>query len=194
MEKIDYNQRAEILAKELLGKKLCYGGKEYMITVTEAYPFDEKDGKGNIKPISYVNRSNEHKGHDELNGHEKIGNCFVFAGMLHIACKGGNSLLWKNEYSCDNVLIRGGILIENGKTVKENRRLNYKIGSPYTLCRNKLEIIDNDLSANLITDDTIQIKDYKRFSNDLVEECERYNLGDSNKYRYYLKEEAVFEQ
>ncbi len=142
VSKIDYNKRAVTLAKELLGKIIVHNDKKYMITVTEAYPFDEENN-GEIKKISYVNKYRSGKGHDALIGEDKIGTCFVFARMLHIACKGGISKNGGTEYKCDNVLIRGAINVDDSNKFNvEDEYLNYMIGKPYVLC-SKLELLPN---------------------------------------------------
>ena len=170
---------AEELAQNLLGKVICYSGIRYMITVTEAYPYNEQpDNKG--KQISYVNRSQKGKGHDVLTDCDKIGNCFVYGGMLHIACKGGENC-WKGEYSCGNVLIRGGILVNDSGYCKEDIKLNYETGKPYTLCRTKMQIPKdfNDKADRIIFD-------FKSFNDTSVQQKERINIASDKKYRFYL--------
>ena len=176
MRKINYKQDAISLAKDLLGKVICYNGKEYMITVTEAYPYDEgpdKDGK----EISYVNRDERGDGYRALVGKDKIGTCFSFSGMLHVACKGG---MREGEYRCGNVLIRGGILIENNEYQPHKTELNYKEGCPYILCKELLKI-PNDFNEN---SDNV-IKEYKSFSDDIKDD-KRVRLNSDKHYRFYL--------
>jgi 3-methyladenine DNA glycosylase Mpg len=178
MRKINYKQNAECLAKDLLGKAICYEGKKYMITVTEAYPYDEEpDNNGNA--ISYVNRPEKGKGYNALIGDGNVGYCFSYAGMLHIACGGGKHE-GESLYRCGNVLIRGGILIENDKYQKDNKDLNYKKGQPYKLCKTLLNI-DKDFNEKA---DEI-IKDYKSFP-DKIKNDKRIGLNSDNPYRYYL--------
>ena len=195
---IDYNKRAVDLAKELLGKIIEYNNIRYMITVTEAYPYDETDNKtGKIKSISYVNRSSNGKGHDELTGEDKIGNCFIYGHMIHIACKGGPSKLWGNEYSCDNVLIRGAIEVD-GKSINNGNdrlnRLNYKIGSPYTLGSTIFKIPKDQPALSLVDNkQIIKVYDFKSFDEKDSDVETRYNLTDDEKYRYFLIKDVLKE-
>ena len=144
MGKINYKQDAIGLAKDLLGRVICYkedNGKEYkkyMITVTEAYPYkEEKDENGN--EISYVNRYKSGAAHDVLTNENEIGTWFTWSDMLHVACGGGETK--EGEYRCGNVLIRGGILIKNDICQPEKKELNYKDGQPTILCKEKLKML-----------------------------------------------------
>ena len=100
---------AEDLAQRLLGKVLCYknsNGKtvKYMITVTEAYPANDKN--------SYINRKHEPFGKSCLicDNNNKSGDCFTTPNGIHIL--GGESTSLNNERAYDHVLIRGGIKVD----------------------------------------------------------------------------------
>ncbi|MDO4847206.1 MAG: DNA-3-methyladenine glycosylase [Clostridiaceae bacterium] len=181
MKKIDFNKPAKELAKDLIGKVICYNGKKYMITVTEAYPFDEgKDAKG--KEISYVNKYKKgSKGHDALVGEDKIGDGFVYAGMLHIACKGGYRD-GETEYKCDNVLIRGGVCVDDNNELQiVDNRLSFENGKPYKLCCTLLKIPKDfcDIAESII-------KDFQSFDKKYINQTKRINVDSNNEYRYYL--------
>lgn len=195
MKTIDYNKRAEYLAKELLGKTINCNGHKYMITVTEAYPFDEKCEEG--REISYVNRSKRSKGHDVLTGKDKIGTCFVYGGMLHIVCKGGMSQKWENEYSCDNILIRGAIKVEKDRVIQECETLNFVTGNPYVLCHDKLGIVSNQLPINLcdgnVFSDVI-IADYKSYADENIKSCKRVNINNDSKLRFYIDKDCILKE
>ena len=178
---INYNKRAEVLAKELLGKLVIYNNQKYMITVTEAYLFDEE--------ISYINRYSHGKGHDALLGKDKIGICFVYADMLHIACRGGFSKKRRNEYCCDNVLIRGAIKIDNDYFMEEDRNLNYKIGRPWVLCKKKLKLFSNQKIDMKNNNEILQICDYKTYND--IERDSRINVNDTSAYRFYIRKSAI---
>ena len=197
MERINYNQRAQILAPQLIGKVIEYNGVKYMITVTEAYPYNDDN--------SYVKRSEKGKGHDLLTGEDKIGNLFVYAGMLHIACDGGNGN-WENEYSCDNVLIRGAIKVVDGIfDCDTDKKLYYKQGKPYTLCKTKLGIMDNDLCIKPGSNNTdVRLYDFNKKYSYNSEDTERSEIKDAQrvnikedtgiKLRFYLSESMFEEQ
>ena len=171
-----FERGADEVAKDLLGKVICHNGKKYMITVTEAYPYNEKPDK-NGNEISYVNRHEKGKGYNALIGDGNVGNCFSYAGMLHVVCGGG---IREGEYRCGNILIRGGILIENDEYQKDKKDLNYKKGQPYKLCKTLLDI-DKDFNKKA---DNI-IKGYKSFP-DKIKNDKRIGLNSDNPYRYYL--------
>lgn len=154
---INYEQGAAELAEALLGKTLSYNGIAYMITVTEAYPYD--GASSYVKAYGYESES---KGRKALVGKDKIGDCFIYGGMLHVACGGGHDVEEKKRsgvtvYKCGNVLIRGGIRIKGDKLEEEDRELNYKDGKPYTLCRNKFKI-PPDYPVSKLTCDGNKIK------------------------------------
>lgn len=188
---MNYNQRATKVAKELLGRCIRYGEKTYMITVTEAYPYDESEN-GKVKPLSYVNRYRKgSKGHDALVGTDKIGTCFVYGGMLHIACAGGVAGD-ENEYRCDNVLIRGAIRVESGALQEEDAQMNYKTGKPYKLCRNRdmLGIPSNAPTVKLgAGDGAIRICKYKPYVG--TAPVSRIGLNDKTAYRYYVPKKQL---
>lgn len=41
-----FEEKAEVVARDLIGKYICYNNKEYQITKTEAYYHDEQDRNG----------------------------------------------------------------------------------------------------------------------------------------------------
>ena len=198
METIDYNKRAEDLAKELLGKTIIYKNKDkqelkYMITVTEAYPFDETEA------ISYVNKYKSGKGHDALIGEDKIGTCFVYGGMLHIVCKGGMKKRedGTEEYRCDNILIRGAIKVDNNEFTKECDALNFVVGRPFVLCRKKLGIPPNQPSINLCggnSSSDVIISDDKSHADENIKSCKRVNIKNDSKLRFYIDKDCILKE
>lgn len=197
METIDYNKRAEYLAKELLGKTIIYKKDndelKYMITVTEAYPFDETEA------ISYVNKYKSGKGHDALIGEDKIGTCFVYGGMLHIVCKGGMKKLedGTEEYRCDNILIRGAIKVDNNEFTKECDALNFVVGRPFVLCRKKLDIPSNQSTINQSngnSSSSVTIADYKNYADENIKLCKRVNIKNDSKLRFYIDKDCILKE
>ena len=192
MSGINYNQRAVALAKELIGKVIVYKDKRYMISVTEAYPFDEEKDK-NGEEISYVNRSHTGKGYAFLTGKDKIGTCFIYAGMLHIACAGGNSKRWEDEYSCDNILIRGAIRVTGEDVFDADKQMGFNEGQPYKLCHDKLGIPSDHAPFALKTEESalkiVAFRDFKM--KDHFDQGKRKNVKSENPYRFYLKKEAI---
>lgn len=196
MKTIDYNKRAEDLAKELLGKTIINNkhNYKYMITVTEAYPFDETEA------ISYVNKYKSGKGHDALIGEDKIGTCFVYGGMLHIVCKGGMKKRedGTEEYRCDNILIRGAIKVEEDKVrPPECEALNFVTGRPFVLCRKKLAIPSNQPTMNLCDGDNssdVTIADYKSYADEKIKSCKRVNINNESKLRFYIDKNCILKE
>ena len=181
MKKLSFNQPAKDLAKDLLGKVICYDGKQYMITITEAYPFNDDD--------NYVNRYGAgSKGHDLLVGNDRLGTCFVYAGMLHFVALGGE---YKNEYRYGNVIIRGGIEVDKkGKILKgKDRKLYFKSGRPYKLCSNVLSMPKdyNEQATSIINNEKTYDIDLK---NDI--EIERsIGLDSEEKLKYSVTKCAI---
>lgn len=194
METIDYNKRAEDLAKQLLGKAIIYNEHKYMITVTEAYPFDETE------EISYVNKYKSGKGHDALIGEDKIGTCFVYGGMLHIVCKGGMKKRedGTEEYRCDNILIRGAIKVEKDKvTPPECEVLNFVTGKPHVLCHDILKIPSNQPTMNLRDGNNssdVIIADYKSYADENIKSCKRVNINNDSKLRFYIDKDCILKE
>ena len=198
MGTIDYNKRAEHLAKELLGKTIIYKNKysdelKYMITVTEAYPFDETEA------ISYVNKYKSGKGHDALIGEDKIGTCFVYGGMLHIVCKGGMKKRddGTEEYRCDNILIRGAIKIDNDKLKPECDTLNFVTGRPYVLCHDILKVTLNQFKINQSDGNSssgVTIDDYKSYADKNIKSCKRVNINNDSKLRFYIDKDCILKE
>ncbi len=194
MKMIDYNKRAEFLAKELLGKIISYKRHKYMITVTEDYPFDETEA------ISYVNKYKSGKGHDALIGEDKIGTCFIYGGMLHIVCKGGMKKRedGTEEYRCDNILIRGAIKVEEDKVIPhECEVLNFVTGKPFVLCHDILGIPANQPPINLCegncSSDVI-IADYKSYADEKIKSCKRVNINNESKLRFYIDKNCILKE
>ena len=171
MMRIDYNQRAECLAKDLLGKVICYKKSEtetvrYMITVTEAYPADD--------PYSYVNREKSSFGHNCLLKEEKnAGDCFVNYNGIHILGRRDN-----DSRKFDHVLIRGAIKVtdDNRLKVDKNTKLNFVYGAPCVLC-DRLNLELKGQNSFSLTDDsaTLQIKKQPNEPKNVFS-AERYNL------------------
>lgn len=171
-----------VLAKELIGQKIDVNGNAFVITVTEAYPYNEELDENNC-PISYVNRyktgisreilTNKNNGENHLP--------FVWGDMLHIACKGGlvETENGREEYHCGNVLIRGAISIDekNNKMIIEKPLMSFLDGQPI--------IISGKM--NVSEPENIVISSYLKLEEGDVEEETRVNLPSNNKYRFYLK-------
>ena len=195
MKTIDYNKRAEDLAKELLGKTIINNkhNYKYMITVTEAYPFDETEA------ISYVNKYKSGKGHDALIGEDKIGTCFIYGGMLHIVCKGGMKKRedGTEEYRCDNILIRGAIKVDNDKLKPECDTLNFVTGKPFVLCSKKLGVPSNQPTINLRDGNSssgLIIADYKSYADENIKLCKRVNIKNDSKLRFYIDKDCILKE
>jgi 3-methyladenine DNA glycosylase Mpg len=154
------------LAQDLLGKVICYDkeGNEirYMITVTEAYPYDDY--------YSYVNREQSGFSHDCLLKEEnESGDCFINYNGIHILGSLGN-----DSRRFNHILIRGGIKIEKSDNQNEYYKLNFehaemnlKYGRPTILMEklfdDKLEKVKNRKYYLLDKSQTnIWLEDYKR--------------------------------
>ena len=157
MKKIDFNKPAKELAKDLLGKVICYNSKKYMITIAEAYPDDDSFSyifrqtnrkKINKKSKSYIILANK----------DNVGKCFIYGGMLHFVCAG--KVNKDGIYCCGNVLIRGAVRIDGKKLCKEDPKMEFGDGKPYTLCHNKLELTINPMDAFKPEDEGITFEKY----------------------------------
>ncbi len=179
-----------ILARDLLGKVICYKKSEnepeikYMITVTEAYPYDDKN--------SYIYReihkekiNKNGKAFNILSQEKNVGKWFLYGGMLHIISDGSkcNDINGNTIFCCGNVLIRGGIRVVKNDLKYEDKRLEYEFGKPYSLCRYKLNFLENAENAFEPLKHGITIEPKKN--------C---NCSVKTTYRYGLPYESVQEK
>lgn len=188
VEDKDKDKDAKTLAHDLLGKIISFAGKNYLITVTEAYPADDY--------YSYIYRATHEddtkKSENEINKNGKaykiltdenmVGEFFLYGGMLHLAGKANKV---EARIELDNVLIRGAVKVEdNTLIIDDNINMNFGEGRPTDLVKT-LKIDDNNLSTLRIYDSSLS------FTSD---ECERIGLkGKKNpdakaKYRLLIKE------
>ncbi len=190
VEDKDKDKDAKTIARDLLGKIISFAGKNYLITVTEAYPADDY--------YSYIYRATHNedctkKSENEINKNGKAykiltdenmaGEFFLYGGMLHLACKANKV---EARIELDNVLIRGAVEIKDDKLIinENNINMNFGKGKPTDLVKT-LKIDDNNLSTLRIYDSSLSFTS---------EECERIGLKDDKnpdakaKYRLLIKE------
>lgn len=188
VEDKDKDKDAKTIARDLLGKIISFAGKNYLITVTEAYPADDY--------YSYIYRATHNedrtkKSENEIDKNGKaykiltdenmVGEFFLYGGMLHLACKANKA---EARIELDNVLIRGAVKVEdNTLIIDDNINMNFGEGRPTTLAKT-LKIDENNLSTLRIYDSSLSFTS---------EECERIGLKDDKnpdakaKYRLLIK-------
>ncbi len=188
----DKDKDAKTIARDLLGKIISFAGKNYLITVTEAYPADDyysyiyraTHEDGTKKSENEINKNG--KAYKILTDENMVGEFFLYGGMLHLACKANKVESENARIELDNVLIRGAIKIEDNKLIidENNVNMNFGKGKPTDLVKT-LKIDDNNLSTLRIYDSSLSFTS---------EECERIGLkGKKNpdakaKYRLLIKE------
>lgn len=182
----DKDKDAKTIARDLLGKIISFAGKNYLITVTEAYPADDY--------CSYIYRATHEddtkKSENEINKNGKaykiltdenmVGKFFLYGGMLHLACKANKV---EARIELDNVLIRGAVEIEDDKLIinENNINMNFGKGKPTDLVKT-LKIDDNNLSTLRIYDSSLSFTS---------KECERIGLKEDKTaakvaYRFFI--------
>lgn len=186
----DKDKDAKTIARDLLGKIISFAGKNYLITVTEAYPADDS--------YSYIYRATHEddikKRENEINKNGKaykiltdenmVGEFFLYGGMLHLACKANKVESENARIELDNVLIRGAVEIEDDKLIinENNINMNFGKGKPTDLVKT-LKIDNNNLSTLRIYDSSLSFTS---------EECERIGLKGEDKtaakvaYRFFI--------
>lgn len=186
----DKDKDAKTIARDLLGKIISFAGKNYLITVTEAYPADDS--------YSYIYRATHEDGikkrENEINKNGKaykiltdenmVGEFFLYGGMLHLACKANKVESENARIELDNVLIRGAVEIEDDKLIinENNINMNFGKGKPTDLVKT-LKIDNNNLSTLRIYDSSLSFTS---------EECERIGLKGEDKtaakvaYRFFI--------
>lgn len=187
------NKDAKTIARDLLGKIISFAGKNYLITVTEAYP--AKDSYSYIYRATH-NEDGTEKSENEINKNGKaykiltdenmVGEFFLYGGMLHLAGKVNKEKDENERIELDNVLIRGDVEIEDDKLIinENNINMNFGKGKPTDLVKT-LKIDDNNLSTLRIYNSSLSFTS---------KECERIGLKDENnpdakaKYRFFIKE------
>lgn len=190
VEDKDKDKDAKTIARDLLGKIISFAGKNYLITVTEAYPADDS--------YSYIYRATHEDGikkrENEINKNGKaykiltdenmVGEFFLYGGMLHLACKANKVESENARIELDNVLIRGAVEIEDDKLIinENNINMNFGKGKPTDLVKT-LKIDNNNLSTLRIYDSSLSFTS---------EECERIGLKGEDKtaakvaYRFFI--------
>ena len=136
-----FDKSADKVAPELLGKIIHCANGDYLITVTEAYPANDS--------YSYIYRATHNedgtkksekeikkgaKAYKILTDKSRVGEFFLYGGMLHLACKANKTESENARIELDNVLIRGAIKIEdNTLIIDDNINMNFGEGRPTTL-------------------------------------------------------------
>lgn len=187
------DKNAQTIARDLLGKIISFAGKNYLITVTEAYP--AKDSYSYIYRATH-NEDGTEKSENEINKNGKaykiltdenmVGEFFLYGGMLHLAGKVNKEKDENERIELDNVLIRGAVEIEDDKLIinENNINMNFGKGKPTDLVKT-LKIDDNNLSTLRIYNSSLSFTS---------KECERIGLKDEKnpdakaKYRFFIKE------
>lgn len=180
---------AKTIARDLLGRIISFAGKNYLITVTEAYPADDyysyiyratHNEDGTKKSENEIDKNG--KAYKILTDENMVGEFFLYGGMLHLACKANKA---EARIELDNVLIRGAVKVEdNTLIIDDNINMNFGEGRPTTLAKT-LKIDDNKLSSLRIYDSSLSFTS---------ENCERIGLKDEKnpdaeaKYRFFIKE------
>lgn len=192
----DKDKDAKTIARDLLGKIISFAGKNYLITVTEAYPADDyysyiyratHNEDGTKKSENEINKNG--KAYKILTDENMVGEFFLYGGMLHLACKANKVESENARIELDNVLIRGAIKIEDNKLIidENNVNMNFGKGKPTDLAKT-LKIDDNNLSTLRIYDSSLSFTS---------KECERIGLKNGKnpdvkaikaKYRLLIKE------
>ena len=160
-----------ILAKNLLGNVLEHNGKQYMITVTEAYPYNDTNGY-----IQRQKKTKSGKAYKILSDERNIGKPFLYGGMIHYACEGAYE---NGLYLCGNVLIRGAVQINKNDIFLEDAELNFISGKP-TVLAERLDVDNESVSELRILPkpDWLEIDEPRK-------DC-RIGLNDNNNYRFYI--------
>lgn len=187
----DKDKDAKTIARDLLGKIISFAGKNYLITVTEAYPADDyysyiyratHNEDGTKKSQNEINKNG--KAYKILTDENMVGEFFLYGGMLHLACKANKVESENARIELDNVLIRGAIKIEDNKLIidENNVNMNFGKGKPTDLVKT-LKIDDNNLSTLRIYDSSLSFTS---------KECERIGLKGEDKtdakvaYRFFI--------
>lgn len=136
-----FDKSADKVAPELLGKIIHCANGDYLITVTEAYPANDS--------YSYIYRATHNedgtkksekeikkgaKAYKILTDKSRVGEFFLYGGMLHLACKANKTESENARIELDNVLIRGAVKVEdNTLIIDDNINMNFGEGRPTTL-------------------------------------------------------------
>ena len=186
VEDKDKDKDAKTIARDLLGKIISFAGKNYLITVTEAYPADDyysyiyratHNEDGTKKSENEINKNG--KAYKILTDENMVGEFFLYGGMLHLA---GKENKVEAQIELDNVLIRGAVKVEdNTLIIDDNINMNFGKGKPTDLVKT-LKIDENNLSTLRIYDSSLSFTS---------KECERIGLKEDKTaakvaYRFFI--------
>ncbi len=183
-----FDKSADKVAPELLGKIIHCADGDYLITVIEAYPADDSYSyiyratheDGTKKSENKIDKNS--KAYKILTDENRVGEFFLYGGMLHLACKANKPESENERIELDNVLIRGAIKIkDNTLIIDDNINMNFGEGRPTTLVKT-LKIDENNLSTLKIYDSSLSFAS---------KECERIGLKGNKpdakaKYRFFI--------
>lgn len=157
-----FDGSADEVASELLGKIIHCASGDYLITVTEAYPANDSysyiyrathNDDGTKKSEKEIKKDS--KAYKFLTNKNKVGEFFLYGGMLHLACKANKG---NTRFELDNVLIRGAVKVEdNTLIIDDNINMNFGEGRPTTLVKT-LKIDENNLSTLKIYGSSLSFK------------------------------------
>lgn len=185
----DKDKDAKTIARDLLGKIISFAGKNYLITVTEAYPADDyysyiyratHNEDGTKKSENEINKNG--KAYKILTDENMVGEFFLYGGMLHLAGKENNGKDENARIELDNVLIRGAVKVEdNTLIIDDNINMSFGKGKPTDLVKT-LKIDENNLSTLRIYDSSLSFTS---------KECERIGLKEDKTaakvaYRFFI--------
>ena len=134
------DKNAQTLAHDLLGKIIHCANGDYLITVTEAYPANDSYSyiyratheDGTKKSENKIDKNS--KAYKILTDETRVGEFFLYGGMLHLACKANKTESENARIELDNVLIRGAVKVEdNTLIIDDNIKMNFGEGRPTTL-------------------------------------------------------------
>ena len=158
-----FDESADEVAHELLGKIMHCASGDYLITVTEAYPAKDSYSyiyratheDGTKKSENEIDKNS--KAYKTLTDENMVGEFFLYGGMLHLACKANKPKSENERIELDNVLIRGAIKIkDNTLIIDDNINMNFGEGRPTTLVKT-LKIDENNLSTLRIYDSSLSL-------------------------------------
>lgn len=188
-----FDKSADKVAHDLLGKIMHCASGDYLITVTEAYPAKDSYSyiyratheDGTKKSENKIDKNS--KAYKILTDETRVGEFFLYGGMLHLACKANKTESENARIELDNVLIRGAVKVEdNTLIIDDNINMNFGEGRPTTLVKT-LKIDKNNLSTLKIYDSSLSFA---------RKECERiglkYNDNDNDKYKTDAEAEYRF--
>ncbi len=189
-----FDKSADKVAPELLGKIIHCANGDYLITVTEAYPANDSysyiyrathNVDGTKKSENKIDKNS--KAYKILTDETRVGEFFLYGGMLHLACKANKTESENARIELDNVLIRGAVKVEdNTLIIDDNINMNFGEGRPTTLV-DTLKIDDNNLSTLRIYDSSLSFESEKGKRIGL-----KYNDNANDKYKTDAKAYRFF--